>query len=75
MQIIIRRIDMTEEKLMELAKNDPNYQACLEEVRRWEPAYLALRESLPDMQKRSLENYISACEELDHAMFQLALKY
>ena len=65
---------MREVELMELAKNDPNYQACLEEVRRWEPAYLALRESLPDIQKRSLENYISAWEELDHAMLRLALK-
>ena len=61
--------------LMELAKNDPNYQACLEEMRRWEPAYLALRDALPEMQRRTLENYISACEELDHAMLLLALKY
>ena len=61
--------------LMELAKNDPNYQACLEEVRRWEPVYLALRDSLPEMQRRTLEKYISACEELDHVLLLLALKY
>ena len=60
--------------LMELAKNDPNYQACLEEMRRWEPAYLALRDALPEMQRRTLENYISACEELDHVLLLLALK-
>ena len=65
---------MTEEKLMGLAKNDPNYQACLEEVRRWEPVYLALRDALPQMQKKVMEDYISACEELDHALLLLAIK-
>ena len=61
--------------LMERAKNDPDYQACLEEVRRWEPAYLAILDSLPEMQRRSLEKYISACEELDHILLLLAMKY
>ena len=65
---------MTDEKLMGLAKNDPNYHACLEEVRRWEPVYLALRDALPQMQRMAVEGYISACEELDHALLQLALK-
>ena len=65
---------MRELELIELAKNDPNYQACLEEMRRWEPAYLALRDALPEMQRRTLENYISACEELDHVLLLLALK-
>ena len=72
--MIIGRIEMTEENLMKLAKEDPHYQACLEEVKRWEPAYLALRDSLPEMQRRAVEGYISACEELDHALLALALK-
>lgn len=61
-------------ELMEFAKNKPEYQQCLEEVRRLEPLYLALRDSLPEMQRRVLEDYISACEELDHALLLLALK-
>ena len=65
---------MTEEKLLELAKDDPHYQACLEEVKRLEPVYLALRDSLPEMQKKVMEEYISACEELDYALLALALK-
>lgn len=62
------------DKLLELAKYDPVYQKCLEEVKRLEPLYLALRDSLPEMQRRVLEDYISACEELDHALLLLALK-
>ena len=65
---------MIEEKLLELAKEDPYYQACLEEVKRLEPVYLALRDSLPEMQKKVVEDYISACEELDHALLALALR-
>ena len=58
--------------LMKLAKEDPHYQTCLEEVKRWECAYLALRETLPEMQRRVVEGYLSACEELDHALLMLA---
>ena len=65
---------MTEEKLMELAKKDPHYQACLEEVMRLEPIYLALRDTLPKMQRKVMEAYISACEELDHALLLLAMQ-
>ena len=60
--------------LMELAKNDSHYQNCLEEVKRLEPVYLALRDALPEMQQSVLEDYLSACEELDHALLLLALK-
>ena len=60
--------------LMERAKEDPDYQACLEEVKRQEPVYLALRDTLPQMQRKVLETYISACEELDHALLLLAMK-
>ena len=60
------------EVLLEQAKNDPHYQTCLEEVKRWECAYLALRETLPEMQRRVMEGYLSACEELDHALLMLA---
>ena len=72
--MVIGRIEMTEENLMKLAKEDPHYQACLEEVKRLEPVYLTLRDALPEMQKKVMEEYISACEELDHALLALALK-
>ena len=72
--MIMGRIDVTEEKLLELAKGDPYYQACLEEVKRLEPVYLAMRDTLPQMQKKVMEDYLSACEELDHALLALALK-
>ena len=74
MQMIMGKIEMTEEKLLELAKEDAHYQTCLEEVKRWEPAYLALRNSLPQMQRRAVEGYISACEKLDYVLLLLALK-
>jgi hypothetical protein len=59
---------------LELVKEDPYYQACLEEVKRLEPVYLTLRDALPEMQKKVMEEYISACEELDHALVALALR-
>ena len=62
------------ENLLVRAKEDAHYQSCLEEVKRWEPAYIALRDSLPEMQRRVMEGYASACEELDHALLLLAIK-
>ena len=60
--------------LIQTAKYDPYYQQCLEKVQDLEPLYLALRDALPERQKTLLEKYISACEELDHALLLLALK-
>ena len=68
------REEIWEKNLLELAKEDSHYQACLEEVKRLEPVYLALRDALPQMQKKVMEDYISACEELDHALLLLAIK-
>ena len=68
------REEIWEKNLLELAKEDPYYQACLEEVKRLEPVYLTLRDALPEMQKKVMEEYISACEELDHALLALALR-
>ena len=60
------------EELTVKAKNDPYYQHCLEEVRALEPLFLKIRDSLPEMQKKALDAYLSACEELDHALLHLA---
>ena len=62
------------EELMEKAKYDPYYQHCLTEVRHLEPMFLQIRSTLPQMQQKVLDAYISACEELDHALLMLVEK-
>ena len=61
-------------KLTEKAKNDPYYQECLMEVRALEPMFLNIRSTLPELQQKTLDAYISACEELDHALLVLAIQ-
>ena len=58
--------------LVEKAKQDPYYQECLAEVGALEPLFLNIRSSLPELQQKALDAYISACEELDHALLILA---
>ena len=60
--------------LIEQAQEDEYYQTCLEEVKRWEPVYLVQRDSMPEIQMRVMEHYISACEELDYALLRVAMK-
>ena len=60
------------EKLTELARHDHHYQACLAEVKRLEPGFLVLRDSLTGQQRQILDGYLSACEEMDHALLMLA---
>ena len=62
------------EELTEKAKHDPYYQRCLTEVKALEPIFLKIRASLPELQQKALDAYISACEELDHAFVMLADK-
>ena len=59
-------------ELTEKAKHDPHYQQCLTEVRQLEPMFLQIRSTLPPMQRKVLDSYISACEELDHALLCLS---
>ena len=61
-------------ELTEKAKHDPYYQQCLTEVRALEPMFLNIRSSLPELQQKTLDAYISACEELDHALLMIAGK-
>jgi len=61
-------------KLTEKAKHDPYYQECLMEVRALEPIFLNIRSTLPELQQKTLDAYISACEELDHALLILAIQ-
>jgi len=60
------------ERLTEKAKYDPYYQQCLTEVRELEPIFGKIRSALPVMQQKALDAYITACEELDHALLLLA---
>ncbi len=61
-------------ELMKKAKYDPYYQECLMEVRELESMFLNIRSALPELQQKALDAYISACEELDHALLLLAHK-
>lgn len=58
--------------LMEQAKKDPLYQSCLDDVKRLEPGFLALRDALREDRRNVLDAYLSACEELDHTLLLLA---
>ena len=60
------------EYLIERAKVDPQYQSCLEEVKRMEPEFLAWRDTLEENRRNVLDDYLSACEELDHALLMVA---
>lgn len=60
------------EELLERAKEDPEYQACLETVRKLEPEFLILRNFLQEDQRNLLDAYLSACEEMDHALLMAA---
>ena len=59
-------------ELMTRARVDPEYQSSLREVKRLEPEFQALRDSLSRNQQDILEDYLSACEEMDHALTALA---
>ncbi len=67
---MVDRIRM--DKLLDLAWQDPYYQQCLAAVKAAEPAYLRLLEDLPEPRRRAVEDYLSACEEMDHALLTLA---
>ena len=62
------------EELAEMAKTDEEYQQCLKALRRAQPAYLAFRDSLPEDQRKTVEDYLTACENMDQALLFLVLK-
>ena len=59
-------------RMCQRASQMPDIIQKLEEVEKWEHAYFELRNSLTEEQRTILEKYITACEELDHAMLCLA---
>ena len=54
------------------ASTDKWYQQCLQEVRALETEFLEVRATLTPEQQDALDRYIAACEELEHALTQLA---
>lgn len=71
-------IDMEEkirmEQLEELCRKDSWYQQCLRKAEQLEPAFEQLRSSLDEGQREILDQYLMACEELDHARLLLAIR-
>ena len=62
------------DELTEQAKMDMLYLQSLTRVKETEPAFLALRDSLPEEQRELLDQYIAACEELEHALAPIAYR-
>ena len=60
--------------LVDFAENDKQYQEALDRVKRLEPAFLTIRESLSPEQQQILDDYIAACEALDQCQTFLAAK-
>lgn len=63
------------DEMVELTKNDKNYQEALDRVKRLEPAFLAVRESLNPEQQQTLDDYIAACEALEQCQIYLAARH
>ena len=61
-------------ELTQKAKQDSHYQDCLRELQERESAFLQLRSQLPEVHQKTLDSYLSACEELDHAMTMIAYR-
>lgn len=55
-------------EMLALARIDPWHAACAEALRRAEPLFLAIQASLPEDQQEALDQYISACEELQYSL-------
>ena len=62
----------TQQKILTLAKTDTEYQSALSNASRLEQDFLRLRESLSSDQQSVLDAYLSACEEMDHALLRIA---
>ena len=52
-------------------QEDPWYQTCLRRVNETEGAFLKNRNALPPEQQEQLDEYIAACEELEHSLIYI----
>ena len=64
-------MDWTKE-LIERAKTDILYQQMLAEVKTREIEFLNICQALSREQKQIIDDYIAACEELDHILAGIA---
>ena len=60
------------DELNRRADGDEWFQARLEDVKAREPAFLAIRDTLTEAQRDALDDYIGACEDLEHSRTLLA---
>jgi len=59
-------------RIIEKTKTDFRYQECYQALQKTEEEFLQIRDALPPEQREQLNNYISACEEMDYIMLRLA---
>ena len=60
------------DELVRMAKADPWYQEWLAKANSLETEFRRIRDALPKEDQNLLDDYISACEELDNSMTLLA---
>jgi len=60
------------EVMQKAAQTDAWYQSALEQVKKLEPAYWKILQSLPQEKREILEAYITACEAMDDALLRIA---
>ena len=60
------------EELDQMCRGDNWYQLWLARVEELEPAYEQVRVLLEETQREALDQYVMACEELDHARVVLS---
>ena len=72
-QEVIRMDGYYEQVLLLAAEKDPIYQELLRNCYLLEEQYNQILAKLPASDRERIEQYISACEELDHRHTDLAL--
>lgn len=60
-------------EFLELLQQDREYKQLLYTCRQAEAAYEAMANTLTQEEKAIIEQYLSACEELDHRLLTIAL--
>ena len=58
--------------LIPMMEQDPDYQQALQKMKEIEPKYLALLETMTAENQEILEQYITACENMDDPLIFLA---
>lgn len=67
--------DIINYQVTKLAERDPTFQEMLTICHALEPAYLAVLEKLPEADRKTLEMYITACEDKENRFAQLAYEF